>query len=386
MRILQVHNAYRQRGGEDAVAEAEAALLSAAGHEVHRLVVPNPEGAGAAARRLAVAAWNPASSRLVRTAIADFRPDVAHVHNTWYSLSAAAVAALHREGVPLVMTLHNYRYTCLNGQLLRNGRVCELCVGRTPLPGVRYGCYRDSVPASAMAVTGVMAARATWPRHVDRFITMTGFGRELFTASGLPGDRIVVKPHFVADPGLRDTPPSRSKTVVFIGRLATEKGVDLLVEAWRRTTLPDYELVIIGDGPLRDPLSAILPENARLIGWQPPAQARRLLLDARLLAFPSIWYETFGLSLVEAMAAATPILASDLGGTPEILGDTLAHGLVTPGEVDHWAARLQRTVPDDSWVDIAGAAARRRYEERYTPALGLLALEDIYDSVRRELR
>lgn len=381
MRILQVHNSYRQRGGEDAVAEAEAELLAGAGHDVRRLVVENPESAGAAALRLAASPWNPNSARLVRRAVEEFRPDVAHVHNTWYSLSAAALGALHRCDVPVVMTLHNYRYTCLNGQLLRNGEICELCVGRVPFPGIRHGCYRESVLSSTVAVGGVLAARATWPRLVDRFITMTGFGRAKLTAGGLPEERILVKPHFVPDPGPRPRPPSHSRTVVFLGRLAVEKGVGLAVEAWRRAALPDHELVVVGDGPLRDALAANLPGNARLVGWLAPTEARAQLLDARLVVFPSIWYETFGLTLVEAMAAGTPILASNLGGTPEVVGESLRECLTPPGDADAWAERLRTVVPDDTWTDVTGAACRRRYQERYTPEKGRADLEAIYSSV-----
>ncbi len=214
MRILQIHNAYRQRGGEDAVADAEAALLEDAGHDVHRLIVANPESPVAAAAKLAVAAWNPGAGRLVRDAVERFQPEVAHIHNTWFSLSSSAVAAVHKAGVPSVMTLHNYRYTCLNGQLLRDGAICELCVGRVPTPGVAHRCYRDSYPSSAMATVGAIAAQRVWPRHVDRFIVMTEFARKTFVAAGLPAERFIVKPHHVADPGPRRDVPSSSRRVV----------------------------------------------------------------------------------------------------------------------------------------------------------------------------
>ena len=143
MRILQIHNSYRQRGGEDAIADAEAALLAEAGHTVDRVIEPNPDRAVAAAAKLAVSAWNPAAAQRVRASVRRFRPDVAHVHNTWYSLTASTLWALRKERIPVVMTLHNYRYSCLNGQLLRNGAVCELCLGGTTLPGVFSPTFRQ---------------------------------------------------------------------------------------------------------------------------------------------------------------------------------------------------------------------------------------------------
>ncbi len=378
MRILQIHNAYRQRGGEDAVADAEAGLLSEAGHEVRRLIVTNPEGAAAAAGRLAFAAWNPASARLVRSALDDFRPDVAHVHNTWYSLTASSTAVLRAAGIPTVMTLHNYRFTCLNGQLLRDGSVCELCVGSSTMPGIRYRCYRNSWPSSAIASAGVASVRRRWARDVDRFIVMTEFARDMFVSSGLPAERFAVKPHHVPDPGARLDTPAASNRVLFVGRLAPEKGIDVLVEAWRKAELDGYELVVVGEGPLEATLTASATSSVRFTGWLDPAAVRQMMLSARLLAFPSIWYETFGLVMVEAMAAGTPVLASDLGGTPELVPDRGV--LVPPGDAEAWAATLQARVPDDGWVDAAGRAVRHRYEDRFTPSHTIDALIAIYES------
>ncbi len=376
MRILQIHNTYRQRGGEDAIAEAEASLLAEAGHQVERLIVPNPVGAVAATARLAVSAWNPAAARRVGAAVAAFRPDVAHVHNTWYSLTTSALRTLRSAGVPTVMTLHNYRYGCLNGQLLREGTICELCLGGSTLPGVRYRCYRNSLPSSVMASLGSVAAHRSWERDVDRFVVMTDFARGRFVAAGLPENRFIVKPHHVSDPGPRSTPPDASATVLFVGRLAAEKGIDLLIEAWRLAELEEYELMVVGDGPLRTEMAARAPASVQFTGWLPVAEVRQVMLRARALVFPSIWYETFGLVMVEAMAAGLPVIASDLGGTPEVIGNQSV--LVPAGDVAAWADRLRTLVPDREAMRTAGLMARERYESRFTPAIGLERLESLY--------
>ena len=145
LRVLQIHNRYREPGGEDAVAAAEADLLRGCGHAVIEHHVTNPSGGVAAAASLAAAPWNPASAREMRRAIRESAPDVAHLHNTWFTLSPSVLGALSGAGVPVVMTLHNYRLVCANALLFREGRPCRDCVGRSPWPGVRHRCYHDSI-------------------------------------------------------------------------------------------------------------------------------------------------------------------------------------------------------------------------------------------------
>lgn len=382
MRILQIHNHYRERGGEDAVVEAEATLLRSGAHEVSQILAANPAGALQAGLTAAISPWNPRAANRVSRAVKASRPDVAHVHNTWYSLSPSVPVALKRCGVPVVMTLHNYRMMCINGQLLREGAICEICVGERSRPGIRHRCYRDSLAASAIAVAAVATARVrgTWDA-VDLFFVMNEFAKGRFVSGGLPEEKIRVKPHFVLDPGAREQAPSASRTIVFVGRLAPEKGVGMLLEAWRAAAPAGFELLIVGTGPQRAELEAAAVPGVRFAGWVPPHEVRQLLLSARALVFPSIWYETFGLVIVEAMAGGLPVLASDLGGTPELFGDRKPGWLVPPGDVDSWAEAIQGIAEDDESLDGAGAAARDRYEAAYTPERGLRLLEEGYEAV-----
>ena len=212
MRILQVHNRYRQLGGEDGVVASEADLLRHNGHEVVEHFVSNASSGAGAAAGLAVAPWNPVSARAVRRAVAEHAPDVAHVHNTWFTLSPSVLGALHRSKVPVVMTLHNYRLVCVNALVFRDGHPCTDCVGRSPWPGVRHRCYRDSAPQSAVAAATLSfnRARGTWVDAVDRYIAPSRGLRDTLIAGGLPAERFIVRPHAVADPGPRIRPPSSS--------------------------------------------------------------------------------------------------------------------------------------------------------------------------------
>jgi glycosyltransferase involved in cell wall biosynthesis len=378
VKVLQVHTRYREAGGEDAVVRAEGELLAAAGHDVVPYIVRNPPGAVSATAILAMSPWNPMAARELSNLVERVRPDVAHVHNTWFALSPAAVAALDGAGVPVVVTLHNYRLLCANGQLFRDGHPCQDCVGSHPWHGVQHRCYRGSALLSAPASATIALNRKhrTWERHVAVFLATTEFAKERFVVGGLPAERIWVKPHFVADPGPPTATPSRSRTVLYVGRLSKEKGPDVLIEAIGMLQDCNLEWVFVGTGPEEETLRRRAGPRVRFAGLLTPEQVRDQMRRARALVFPSVCYETFGMSVVEAMATGLPIVASDLGGTPEIVGDR-AGRLVPPGDVATWTEAL-RSLADDQFVDRAGAAARQRWQRRFSPSAALPQLEQAY--------
>ncbi|MDQ3640003.1 MAG: glycosyltransferase [Actinomycetota bacterium] len=382
MRVLQLHSRYREPGGEDRVAEAEAALLRSAGHRVVQHWAENPTGAVASAKVLLRSASNPTAARAVRNLVRHDRPDVAHVHNTWFALSSSVVTALKEAGVPVVSTLHNYRLMCLNSMLFREGRPCMDCVGTAPLPGIVHACYRGSRALSAVAA-GVIVSdrhRRTWEEGVDLFLVPTEFAGRLFEQSGLPPDRVRVKPHFTTDPGPREDPPSASREVLFVGRLAPGKGLEVLLSAWSRLPDTSLRLTVIGDGPLRAELSRRAAPGVRFLGRLPGVEVRRRMLEARALVFPSTWYEPFGMVLIEAMAAGLPVIGSDVGDAIAIVAPAVPGLLARPGD----AAALVEAIhmlEDDETVEVAGSAARGRYEANFTPAVNLPLLQAAYYSV-----
>jgi glycosyltransferase involved in cell wall biosynthesis len=378
VKILQVHTRYREEGGEDAVVRTEAELLTQAGHEVVLYLARNPPRPVLSAGLLALSSWNPLAAKELRRFAERVRPDVAHVHNTWYALSPSVLAALTDMGVPVVMTLHNYRLLCANAQLFRDGGPCQDCVGSHPWHGVRHRCYHGSVLASTAASATIALNRlaSTWERHIALFLTMTEFSKQRFVAGGLPAERIWVKPHSVADPGRRPALPSTSRAVLYVGRLSVEKGLPVLIDAMADLREADLQLLVIGDGPERSALEGRAGPGARFTGRLEPAQIRYHMLRARALAFPSVWYETFGMSVVEAMAAGLPVIASDLGGTREIIGDGPGR-LIPPGDVEAWRVALQG-LTDSTFVERASGAGRQRWELMFSPRAVLPMLEEAY--------
>lgn len=379
MRVLQVHNHYRQPGGEDAVVQSDAALLRGAGHEVLGHFEQNPTAASATAARLATASWNPAARRRLRQVAEDVRPDVAHVHNTWFVLTPAAIAGLCDAGVPVVMTLHNFRVACAAATLFRDGSPCTDCVGTHPWRGLQHRCYQGSAVASMAAASTIAFARRSgvWYEGVERFLPLTNFVRDIAIRSGIPAEKIIVRSNVVDDPGPRSQPPSASRTLLYVGRIHVEKGIDVLLEAWRRAAPEHLRLEIIGEGKHRAALERGAPPGVRFRGWADSGGVRDAMRSARALVFPSVSHEGQGLTVLEAFGAGLPVLCSDLGGPASEVGGVAADWLVPPGDVTAWAAALVR-LESRSDIDAVGRLARARYDDRYTPQAGLQTLEAAY--------
>lgn len=383
MRILLVHNYYQHAGGEDRVFADEADLLTANGHEVVRYTVDNDGLESAARLRLAVdTVWNRQSAAEIGSLVKKGQIEVAHFHNTLPRISPSAYYAARRSGAAVVQSLHNFRLLCPNATFLREGSVCEKCLGHAVAwPAIKHRCYRNSLGASTV-LTGMLAAHRllnTWRKAVDAYITLTEFARQRFVTGGLPADKLHVKPNFVLDP-----PPAGSGDggyLLFVGRLSTEKGIATLLEAWNR--LPQsIRLRIVGDGPMADDVrrAAAAHPGIEWLGSLPPAEVAHQMAGAAGLVIPSICYENLPKALVESFAAGTPILASRLGALPDLVDDGRTGLLFTAGDSQALAACVEDFLSDAGRCAAMRRAARAEFELRYTADDNHRQLMTIYES------
>jgi glycosyltransferase involved in cell wall biosynthesis len=385
--VLVVHNRYRQRGGEDVVFEAEAALLEEEGHTVHRLVVDNaelndPTGIGEHLRLARNTIWSVRAARMVQQAIRRAKPDLVHAHNTFPLISPSIYDACREAGVPVIHTLHNFRMVCPKATLFRNSAPCEDCVGRrVAWPGIVHACYQDSRPRTAV-VTAMLAVQRSRDalEHASGFIAPSQFARELLVRGGLPSGRLFVKPNMVhPDPGGRRDDSGR---FVFAGRLSVDKGVDTLLRAWRLLPRTMY-LDVVGDGPLRDSAreaAASLP-NVTFAGELGRARVLDAMRRARAVIVPSGWYEVAPLTVLEAYANAAPVIASDLGSLREMVIDGETGLRFPPGDPSGLAERVRELASDAELAHRLGARAREEYVARYSGAENYRHLRRIYGSV-----
>ena len=383
MRVLIAHNRYQHPGGEDQVVRTEAATLARHGHEVEQLLFDNDhiQGFGSRLSAAAESVFSPRAYRRVQQAIEQFRPDVLHVHNFTPTLSPAVFFAGTHARVPIVQTLHNYRLVCANGTLYRGGQPCERCVQqRSFLPGVALGCYRGSRLGSAV-VGGTMALHArlgTWNNRVDRYIALTQFAAGKLAQSRVPAEKLRVKANFVPDRGIGT---GDRQVALFVGRLSEEKGLATLLAADAMNALP-LPVVIAGDGPMRELVDrACARPGSRLtaVGQQSSEQVLELMKRATVLLVPSLWYEGFPLSVVEALSVGLPVIASDHGGLPEIVPHGACGLLHTPGDPASLVGALNAFCAMSPQQRLKlRITSRKRYIENYSEAINYAQLMGIY--------
>src|SRR5260221_9123205 len=302
MKILLVHNKYKQPGGENVVFQTEGELLSRYGHFVERLVFDNAEIKTLLDKCLSGLRiiYNPDSAREIRKKIEAFNPDIIHVHNIVPLASPSILFVAKKYSIPVIFTLHNYRLICPSATLFYNDKIYEKSIHSLfPIDAILKGVYRNSrIQTAAVAfMVAIHTIIGTWRTKVDWYITLSGFAKEKFRKSilSIPEDRLIVKPNFVPDSGMGDS--IRKDFFLFVARLGADKGIQVLLKA---AALHNHKVTIIGDGPLRDKVEAAArtKPNIRYLGFQDKLSIMTHLIKCKGLIFPSIWYEGFPITIL----------------------------------------------------------------------------------------
>ncbi|MEV7351951.1 glycosyltransferase family 4 protein [Micromonospora chalcea] len=412
MRIVVAHNRYReaQPSGENTIVDAEIAQLTAAGVEVLPFLRSSdeiPSMSKPAKALLPISPiWAPKAQHDLDRLLTEHRPDVLHLHNPYPLLSPWVVRTAHKRGVPVVQTVHNYRQVCSSGLYFRDGVICQDCRGRAlGVPAIVHRCYRNSRAQSALMATTLAVHRPTW-KSVDRYIALTTAVADHLRDYGIPDERIVVKPNAVPDPG---TPAPVGNGFLFMGRLSPEKGLDLLLAAWRRHPVGALgPLRIAGDGELRPLAEAAAAERPDVLylGQLDRSGVRAALADSSVVLATSTWHDVLPTVIIEALASGRPVLGTALGGIPYLVGadgprepagtgpaevataapgDGLVAlpvgvqrgeaGWVVAPEADALAAALPLAATE---ATALAPAARSRYERTFHPDVITKRLIDIY--------
>ncbi|MFK7770248.1 MAG: glycosyltransferase family 4 protein [Mariniblastus sp.] len=382
MKILVCHNYYKLRGGEDQCFEDEVAQLTDSGHEVINYIRRNDDIDRNNQAAVAMSTiWSRKSHREVRKLIRDHRPDVMHCTNTFPLISPSIYYAAHEENVPVVQALHNFRLICPGAYLSRNGNVCEKCVGKIfAWPAIVHRCYRES-RAGSSAVASLLSAHrlmGTWKKKIHAYYTLTEFSKSKLLNLGIEPDRIVVKHNCVhPDPGMGR---GEGDYVVFAGRLSSEKGIAPLLEAWQ-TQSPEIRLMIIGDGPMADEVKAASDSNPMIewVGQKPFETVLQLMGSAKAVIVPSVVFETFGRTIIEAYSAGTPAIVSKFGAMQELVRDGDTGLFFEVGNPVDLMNKVKQLLDDEPNLQRMRELARREFESKFTAQHNFQKLLDIYE-------
>jgi glycosyltransferase involved in cell wall biosynthesis len=375
-RVLVAHNTYQQvgGGGEDAVVAAEISMLRRRGHPIEMFSRHNNAVRTRSALTVArQAIWSTESARDFELTLKTFRPNVVHVHNTLAVISPSIYWVAARHGVPVVQTLHNFRLLCPQANLYRNGTICENCLGKLPWRGSVHACYRDSIAQSSVLTGMLMVHRAigTWQHKVTRYIALNEFCRDKFIEGGLPAEKLLIKPNFVDFPPPQDGP---RQGILFVGRLSKLKGICLLADAVKK--LSGIRVRVAGIGPDSDVLQN-LPDIDRLGSLELP-QIQHEMTNAVALVLPSLCYDSFPRTLVEAFACGLPVIASRLGSLPGLVQDGVTGLLFDSGNAEDLAEKIHWANANPDLMAVMGRQARARYEAYYTEESNYHQLMSIY--------
>lgn len=381
--VLILHNSYLESGGEDTVVAQEGGLLKSFGHRVETLKVTNEVlvKSSAIGRAANLALGNAVATKL-ESIIASAQPDLIHLHNWMPRIGTLAYKLSEKYQLPLVQTLHNYRLACLNGLLLRDGQICERCLAGFPLSGIAFGCYRGSSLASIAAAGIQLRVRAGIGRgHVAALIVVSEFQRQkLASANWFPRDRVWVKPNYVdaiteVERSTEEDPPY----FLFVGRLSQEKGLQCVIKALRASKVR-MRLEVVGAGPEEANLKAMANDlDVIFRGALTRRQVVEKMARARALVFPSICYEGMPMVILEALSVGLPVIATDLGGVPETVGE--AGWCIPAGDTNSWRRKLEEAWLDPSTCRDLYEVALQRYESNYSPTANYRQLKTIYDAV-----
>ncbi|MCP4536037.1 MAG: glycosyltransferase family 4 protein [Chloroflexi bacterium] len=331
--------------------------------------------------------WFPQAARQIAPVLDTFQPDIVHLSNIYHQLSPSILLPIYRRNIPTVQTLHDYKLICPNYLLYTQKSPCTRCRNGNYFQAVRHRCLHSSLAWSLLAAVE-MTLHKTWrvyERHVASFITPSAFLKSTAQSFGIPAKQIVHIPNFLY-PQEHTVPQGDGDYLAYIGRLSHEKGLLTLIRAMRQ--LPQAQLLIVGEGKMRPMLEHKAAEwkltNVQFTGYLTDQALNNALARARFTVLPSEWYENFPFSILESLIAGKSVVASRIGGIPELIDDGENGLLFSPGDTNELAACLRHMWDNPEQTHRMGLNGRRKVLAQYGPENHYRQLYPLYERLTNE--
>ena len=382
MRILLVNKFHYRKGGAETYYLTVGSELERMGHEVAYFSMKHPDNLPCewdkyfvtqreynnvkyplkAARDGMALIYSPEAKRNFQALCEEFRPDVVHLNNVHRQITLSILDApyLKENKVPVFYTAHDYVTVCPGYLMLDGGgRVCDACLEDGRYRHCIEGrCVKGSRAKSALAAMEASFNRAHKSnQRIDKVIAPSRFMRSKLIEGGWPEDKVIFLQNFADDAILErasevgaDSTDRENPYLLFFGRLSIEKGVDTLLRAFDAalSNLPrDMRLVVVGDGPDAADFKALASSlgcasRIEFAGYQTGEALQSYVEGASLAISSSKWRENMPYSIVEAFAAGTPVIGTNIGGIPELVNEGKTGFICVPGDVPSMANAISR--------------------------------------------
>lgn len=327
------------------------------------------------------------AKRQLKKLILAEKPDIAHLHVIYHQLSPSILGVLKKYNIPIVQTLHDYKQICPNYLLYVNEQVCERCKKHKYYHSLIHRCIKKSFIRS---LNGMAEAYLHWflksYSKIDLYIAPSRFIEKKYGEFGVPQKKIKYLPHFL-DLKEYDLASKTGDYLVYFGRLAKEKGINLLLKALAKAD-PNIPLKIIGEGPEKENVKKSIKElklkNVELVGFKTGQELKKLITNSLAVVVPSLWYENAPFSVYESMALGKAVIGSDLGGIPELVEDQATGWLFKAGSVDDLASKIKIAANSPAKAEKFGQKAKEIAQEKFSALEHLKKLFAIYQKLIKQ--
>jgi len=379
-RVLFVHNKYGVHSGEEAMIERIMDLLRQHGHQVETFFKESKDleaGLLPKVKAFFSGIYSVSAKRELAKIVEEFQPDIVQIQNLFPLISPSVLPMLKKKGIPVVMRLSNYRLICPSGLFMSHGELCNRCRGGKEYWCVIRNCENSRLKSIGYALRNAVARRFRfYSNNVTRYYAQTAFQKELIGSEGFSVERIGLIPNMVQPLENGHQVGDIGSFVGFVGRMSPEKGVDVFLEAAR--ACPDILFKIAGDAGKYQSQKE-LPVNAELLGHLNRDDLDAFYQQCRFVVVPSLWYEGFPGVIIEAMRYAKPVIASRIGGLPEIVEHEKTGLLFEPGNSEALSHLIARFWDNDVVIQQLGKAGCDKVTKDYSPELYYNRLIEVYD-------